>query len=181
MSYEIELKVRVNAPIELKKKIEAITGKTGEKVEKEDIYYRRKDETLASFRIRRQDDCLFVTAKRNNRTEGIETNEEAEFKVDKKEFDRLTSFSSILGYEILLEKHKKGYAWHYSGILVELLDVKELGWFLEIEIISDTLDDKDNEVIRLYDFLSLCDIDRKDICNESYQQLLQEKKILKES
>lgn len=181
MSYEIELKARVNDPIDLKRKIETITRKTGESVEKEDIYYKRKDETLASFRVRRQDDCLLVTAKHNNRVDGIETNEEVEFKVDKTEFDNIISFASILGYEILLTKHKKGYAWYYSDILVELLDVRELGWFLEIEIISDTLGGKEHKVSRLYDFLALCNIDKNDICKESYQQMLQENKVLKES
>lgn len=180
MSYEIELKTEHDTDY-LKPIIDKVVGKEGRKVEKKDIYYRKPGSDLSVFRIRQEEGDLLVTTKRNQKVDGIETNVECEFKVDPIYLDKMKEFVSLLDYEVNLYKHKTGWEWTYGDIHVELLYVETLNWFLELEIIADNLDKKEEAVSQLYNFLDLCHIDRSLICDKSYQRMLKEKqKELKE-
>ncbi len=174
MSYEIELKTEHDSPF-LKPIIEKVVGKEGHPVEKQDIYYRRPGSELSLFRIRAEGDDLLVTAKRTNKENGIEANVEVEFKVEPRYLESMKDFVSLLDYEVNLYKHKTGWEWNFGNIHVELLYVETLNWFLELEIIAPTLDKKEEAVAELYNFLSLCGVDKSLICDKSYQQMLKEK------
>ena len=75
----------------------------------------------------------------------IEVNNEQEF-----EISDIAVFEEILvqlGLEPDITKEKEGWTWKlsrkagYIPVLAELSEVKSLGWFIELEIISDTRDE----------------------------------------
>ncbi len=176
MSFEIELKTEHDSPY-LKPIIDKIVGQEGSPVEKKDIYYKKPNTEIAAFRIREENDDILITAKQNKRVDGIETNVECEFKVDPIYFEQTQEFASLLGYEILLYKHKTGWQWTFGNIHVELLFVETLSWFLELEIIAPNLDKKEEAVEELYNFLEICNVDKSLISKKSYQQMLSEKQL----
>ena len=81
-------------------------------------------------------------------------------------------------YEEFIPKEKQAYEWHYYDVHIELLNVKTLGWFLEMEIMSDTNDKEKNldKILLLYSILDSVGISRCDIESKSYQQMLREEK-----
>ena len=87
MAYEVEIKA--HAGESLKEKIDAYTSQTGEEVIKEDTYYAFDGDEVPRFRIRRENDFLLISAKRNHREGGLECNEELEFRHDNTEDQRV--------------------------------------------------------------------------------------------
>jgi Adenylate cyclase, class 2 (thermophilic) len=183
MSYEIELKAALGEEEArlVKQRIDSLSGAEGEPVEKQDIYYRLdKTRREPSYRIRVENGIILVTAKQNNRVNGIETNKELEFPVDLAYLQTLKDISSLLGYSVLILKHKTGWSWHYGSIHAELLFVDTLGWFLELEIIEEDLAKKEEDVKKLKDFLALSGVSHNRISTRSYQSMLEEKQVEKE-
>jgi adenylate cyclase class 2 len=65
----------------------------------------------------------------------MEINDEREFSVsDAAAFEDLLR---RLGLQKGIEKNKRGWAWNCAGITAELTEVAGLGWFVELEIITD--------------------------------------------
>ncbi|HIS13455.1 MAG TPA: CYTH domain-containing protein, partial [Candidatus Ornithospirochaeta stercorigallinarum] len=73
------------------------------------------------------------TAKKQHLGERSEDNLEYEIHLDKKERESAIQFFECLGFEKYFRKHKRGFSWHYEGIHIELLEVNDLGAFLEME------------------------------------------------
>jgi adenylate cyclase class IV len=141
-----------------------------------------------------------VTNKTKERRDGIEINEEHEFEVSNGgAFEELLE---KLGLEKRIYKHKAGWAWTIEGITAELAEVsgstvraaglpaaecsadpgggtpgaqqKNLGWFLELEILAAGGGD---EIIaaarrRLLDLLKKAGIGEEDIEDRYYSRLL---------
>jgi len=95
-----------------------------------------------------------ITLKRKEMRAECEVNDEQEFEVsDGAAFEELLD---LLGLEKQIYKHKQGWVWRYRGITAELCEVsgfvctepgaegtgedtsasKNLGWFLELEILA---------------------------------------------
>ena len=163
--YEIELKAHVPDWEKLKGRIESLQGE-GNSVNKSDLYFHRPGEKHQAFRIRRNNGKLEFTAK-NTRSDGLsEENDEFEFSAPVEEREKAEGFFKCLGYEPYFRKTKMGFDWDLvqGDIHVELLEVsgfrygcdreeKELGWFLEMEILipfkeasPDTLREKQNKL-----------------------------------
>ena len=176
MAYEVEIKA--HAYPELKEVLDRFCSAEGHAVDKDDIYFAFPTDTSPKFRIRTCGDELLITAKRNHRENGLECNEELEFSHSAKDKDVMIKMAHMLGYVEFLRKQKKGYEWHYKDVHIELLNVKTLGWFLEMEIMSDTNDKEKNrdKILLLYSILNNVGLCSCDVESKSYQQMLKEQK-----
>ncbi|GHV73548.1 hypothetical protein AGMMS49940_08500 [Spirochaetia bacterium] len=151
MSVEIELKAHVENPEAMKAAISLLTSCLPLSFEKEDCYW-------DGVRLRREslrhpdggvEEKVLVTYKSKEVREGIEINDEREFTVS--DADVFTELLKRLGLEPGVRKHKQGWGWTYGNIHAELaevsgevsgntrsdLPVRNLGWFLELEILAD--------------------------------------------
>lgn len=190
MGCEIELKAHIEAQRvqQLRQKLATFDSYKDEgEVLKEDLYYAFNKKDKALFRIRKEivnnKQSVLLTSKPTKALNGLtEVNQENEFSVSYDQATDVQTFFEGLGYVVCLKKQKKGYAcWIYFegfDIHVELLDVNNLGWFLEIEIVSlDDINDlfsvtKAQEA--LYSLLSFLGISEKQIETKSYRSMILE-------
>ncbi|MDR3343619.1 MAG: class IV adenylate cyclase [Treponema sp.] len=184
MSIEIELKAWVDDSNGLKTRIDSLACFSGS-FEKGDAYWHSVAPVPlppSGVRIReamyidvagRVTRHTWVTYKVKEVREGIEVNDEHEFEVSDK-----AAFEGLLrrfGLEPGVTKHKQGWAWQYAGITVELALVAGLGWFVELEILTDT----GNEDIvadartRLLTLLQQLGIPEEKIESRYYTEMLQ--------
>ena len=111
--------------------------------------------------------------------DGIEVNDEREFEVrpvsgtqqGPVEFEE---FLGRVGLKTGFAKKKRGWAFSHDGITAELVDVEGLGYFVELEILTD---DRREENIagarkRLLDFLDSLGIERAAIESRFYSEML---------
>ncbi len=106
-------------------------------VHKEDLYYGLPDSTNL-FRIRVTTDGIVVTQKyKELRSDGVEVNQETEFSVPTEDLGALKQFFAKLGYLPVVEKKKIGNSWQKGTLTIELVEVEQLGWFIEIEKLLD--------------------------------------------
>jgi len=193
---EIELKAHAGNYRECKKRLEAIAG-VAVAISKDDTYWLAPGvlHYYSGPRVRQETAGnsvkTLVTWKNKQKVNGIEVNDEHELEVsDKKVFEELLV---QLGLEKQIEKHKEGWAWQYSGITAELCKVsgavrknpkktgaakkgriKNLGWFLELEIISNE-DSKAAVALtrkKLLTLLAKAGIDEGDLESRYYAEML---------
>ncbi|MDR2807425.1 MAG: class IV adenylate cyclase [Spirochaetaceae bacterium] len=180
MGIEIELKAWVDDPAMVSQIFTAIGAEFVGTFEKDDCYW-IFPASLQELRIRKevktdpsgivvQSSC--VTYKTKEIQDGIEINDEQEFDVSdagifEKLFIRLGAIPKIT-------KYKQGQAWNYNGITAELLLVRNLGHFIELEFISDSRDTQTvhNIKSRLMDLLSRLNISTNRIEPRYYTDLL---------
>ena len=176
MAFEVEIKA--HAYPELKDVLDNFCKTTGKAVDKDDIYFAFPGDSSPKFRIRSCGDELLITAKNNHRENGVECNEEIEFSHSAKDKEIMIKMANMLGYVEFIRKHKTGYEWHYNDVHIELLNVKTLGWYLEMEIMSDTDDKEKNldKILLLYSILNSFGLSACDVESKSYQQMLKEQK-----
>lgn len=153
MAYEIEIKAHVDAGCveAVRTALQSIPGivRLGD-IDKNDVYWANPGSEEPLFRTRQETtadgpDVLF-TAKpdKSKSPTGTEENMELEFGSSADQWDRIQEFCAGIGLVIWGIKCKKGC--HYSldidgyHVHLELLDVKYLGWFLEMEICPESLE-----------------------------------------
>ena len=185
MVTEIELKAKVENSEALRilliKKAEYLG-----KFEKEDTYWtlpRVLDPVPTRLRIRmekrtlpdgREESLTIATYKTKELRANIEINDEREFAVNPaSEFEE---FLTLMGLKPDIKKRKLGWAFSRDGIKAELTEVKGLGWFVELEILTDN---KEENTInegkkRLLDFLSELGIEKKALETRFYTEMLRE-------
>jgi adenylate cyclase class 2 len=149
MAIEIELKAWVDDPGALRSRADSL-AEYGTSFEKEDRYWfpgagTGKDLPGSGIRVRRERDLpppgdggsqrVLVTYKTKEVREGIEVNQEREFEVS--DGEALEELLGRMGLRRGMSKKKTGWAWNYGDIRVELCQVAGLGWFAELEILSD--------------------------------------------
>ncbi|MDR2494851.1 MAG: hypothetical protein LBD24_06485 [Spirochaetaceae bacterium] len=146
MATEIELKAWVSEPDALRERLDGLARGAGS-FEKEDSYWYDPAGRLSAsgIRIRKETDRnpqgedarrVLVTYKQKETRDGVEVNDEHEFLVScDRPFEELLI---RLGFVRGSCKHKRGWSWDYAGITVELACVEGLGWFVELEILSDS-------------------------------------------
>lgn len=156
MAVEIELKAHVENPEAMKAAISLLTSCLPLSFEKDDCYWVAVSAGLpkSGVRLRREsarypngrtEEKVLVTYKSKEVRQGIEINDEREFTVS--DADVFTELLKRLGLEPGVRKHKQGWAWTYGNIHAELaevsgntrsdLPIRNLGWFLELEILAD--------------------------------------------
>lgn len=139
MTYEVELKARLNQPEELEVQVAALGSFTAETF-KEDIYFRRRGDTARPvpaerYRLRREAGQAVVTFKQLVEAGGVEVNDEIEFGVD--DAHAFFQFADRFGFEPFVVKRKKSRAYQVERAKLELNEVEHLGHFIEIEILCD--------------------------------------------
>ena len=187
MAYEIELKAHVRES-ELDSVIEKLLGIPGTKAlghtSKFDIYWSKTEDGDPLFRTRREmtDDGprILFTAKpsKKRKEDGTEENQELEFLVPDSQWDDVMNFCNGLSLQVCRLKWKKGTGYQVQmdgfSIHVELLDVRYIGWFIEMEICPQTLDgfDMDAAELTLRNLLSFVGLSADDIEHLGYNKLL---------
>ena len=171
---EIEIKAHASDYRSVLDKIVKIAG-NGSPVDKRDHYFRIEGNEKPSLRIRKFNDHLEFTAKKNSKGAGSEDNLEYEIVLGIDQYDNAVSFFRALGYIDYFVKLKKGYEWTYNGTHVELLEVNDLGWFLEMEILLPF--DSSEEMIEnaqktLHELLHLFSLKDEDIEMKSYRSMI---------
>jgi predicted adenylyl cyclase CyaB len=136
-----------------KKRLEELAG-AGAAFSKDDAYWFSTAAELpkSGLRVRREKagngERTLVTYKTMERREGMEINDEHELEVSDG-----TCFEDLLirlALEKRIHKHKQGWSWNCEGITAELAEItgaadssdgpplpKNLGWFLELEILAE--------------------------------------------
>ena len=161
MAVEVELKAHLDDFEPVKERLSSL-GRYYRSYQKSDSYW-LGPQAAPTLRIRRESgveadgtayESVTATFKAKEITGGIEVNDEREFTVsDAALFEELLC---RLGMSTARCKEKKGWAWHIAAeeagqaesakrpgsasrplILAELSLVKDLGWFLELEIMLD--------------------------------------------
>lgn len=150
MSIETEIKAHVEDSIVEEVKARLLSLKPcieHGSISKFDLYWSTTEDGDPVFRTRREMDAgkprvLFTAKPHKTKSQGgTESNEELEFSVSDRQWDDVLRFVDGIGYKVCRVKWKNG--WHctlvHDGfeIHAELLNVKYLGWFLEMEICSD--------------------------------------------
>ncbi len=193
--YEIELKAHVDNRADVIKNLDRFASFCGA-VEKFDTYYSKiENGKEIRLRIRKevpftpneipdtpeispQKSVIFTYKRKEIRTENgkaLEVNDEKECLLS--ESEPFEAFLQDTGFQAVLTKHKTVLDWQYDGALFELCTVEKLGDFMEIEIMSETNDDRQVEAsnTKLLKFLSKCGIDQNRIEKKYYSELLAEK------
>ena len=157
---EVEAKAKVSF-LDLEKVFSFFDSTIGEPsiITKVDKYYTKKNSS-DEFRIRRIDNKYVYTEKVKSMSGKFEDNIETEREITKDEAKQFDSDCKIFAI-----KEKRGYVWSskYKGnqLTVELFDVMNLGFYLEIEVIMDnnaTFEAKEearNHILSLFKKLEL--------------------------
>ncbi|NLJ08958.1 MAG: class IV adenylate cyclase [Treponema sp.] len=183
MATEIEIKAWVDDPQEVQKKVSNFADFV-KSYEKEDAYWlpeaeiaplvkEEKRRKLGSgIRIRQENGLVLVTLKKKEVRQGMEINDELEFSVSSA--PAFEEFLTTLGYAPWIRKHKEGKAWKWNNITIEISMVKDLGWFAELEILTNTNEpDKVEQARRdLYRCLEKIGIPQEKIESRYYTELL---------
>jgi adenylate cyclase class 2 len=192
MAVEIELKARLDDPEPVKRKLSSL-GTYYRSYEKKDAYW--TDESgcrlPSALRVRREIDTeadgsdrenTLVTYKTKEIRDGIEINDEREFAVagigpDEPGAEVFEDLLRRLGMRPFIRKEKRGWAWTVGerpSILAELSMVKDLGWFLELEIMAKEGDERTvrESRNRLLSLLETLDIPPERIESRPYTEML---------
>ena len=187
MAYEIELKAHLEES-ELDRVIDALLGIPGTKalghVNKFDMYWSSTEDGDPVFRTRREMTAdgprvLFTAKPSKSRNEkGTEENQELEFEASDTQWDDVLTFCSGIGLQVCRLKWKKGtgYILDMDGyrIHVEILDVRFLGWFIEMEICPKSLEgfDFDAAEAALWHVLETVGVSSDAVEHRGYNRML---------
>jgi adenylate cyclase class 2 len=126
MSWEIEIKARLQTPQNLIDQLDA-SGQKGKSFHKLDVYFRGP----TSLRLRYQEGVVWATSKEKTIKDGAEINRELEFRVGEEK--AFLAWIAELGFVEIYRKSKSGWSWNWKGLTVEIVEVPPLGWYLEVE------------------------------------------------
>lgn len=172
---EVEIKAWAKDPEGIKNYFDKVAGPSGP-VDKSDCYFNIPLLDRPALRMRKNNGVLEFTSKKKIKNDnGEETNFEYEFIADMSQYDKAKDFFIALGYEHYFDKIKKGYEWNYKGVHVELLDVKHVGVFLEMEKLlpfDAKKEDIDCAINTIYEILNECGLGLEDIERRSYSSMI---------
>ncbi len=193
--YEIELKAWVDDIPATEEKINSFAKYIG-LTEKHDTYWRLNE---SGIRIRQETGKPIIATwkQKNLRQNEFELNTEREFIIASTDFTNdtipndknanslkiaLSNFEDFLkstGFEISLQKYKSTKTWHHKTeefdlITIEISFVETLGFFIEIEILSEKNNDETVKKVQncLYQTLQKCGISKERVEKRYYWQLL---------
>ncbi|MDR2404074.1 MAG: class IV adenylate cyclase [Spirochaetaceae bacterium] len=188
MGFEIEIKAWADDPEGIGRLVSRFANYEGEFL-REDAYWFRGESAAAKTAgipvtdIRIRNECctdpqgrlrrtVWVTCKTKEVRERVEVNDEREFEVS--DGDVFAEFLARLGFERGQTKTKQGRVWTWEGITAELTEVRDLGWFVELEIMADN--DRPETVAaarsRLLNLLGKLGIGEEKIESRYYRELL---------
>lgn len=194
--YEIELKAHVDDRKAAIKNLEKFAV-FSEAVEKDDTYYSASlDGKKIKVRIRKEtpfttkeipgapqitkQKSVIFTYKRKELIDQdgkpFEVNDEKEIFLSNAE--PFEAFLLDVGFQQTLKKHKIVLGWHYNGAHLELCSVDRLGDFIEIEIMSESNEEKHvaEAKEKLLKLLAKCGVSEDKIEKRYYSQMLSDLK-----
>lgn len=174
---EVEAKAKISNPAVFRKKA-ALIGKYKGKEKKIDDYY-TLDSLVKypqkSLRIRARKGHHEVNFKqRISYVKGVHAKNETEFIVE--DIKRFLALIDEFGFKKWLRKEKETELYEIKkNFHIELNNVRGLGYFIEVEYLSDLngVSKARNEVLRV---IRLLEIKNKDIVKEGYTKILWNKK-----
>jgi adenylate cyclase class 2 len=188
MAAEIELKAHI---VDVDKTLSIIRNTLGISQEcfqeKKDVYFTKEiDKPPLRCRLERKGsdrenlkESVLITLKNKELQGEIEENNEIEIECGSQYFETSLTLFRSLGYKETLFKEKTGYSFmldkYKLPLHVELLEIKPLGWFLEMEFTSsDKLSKEDVNILKssLLDALSLFSVAHSQIERQYYRDLL---------
>lgn len=186
MGFEVEIKAHVsedNVPL-----IRSFFDNNREAsfcgcTDKQDVYWAKNETDPPMFRTRLEKtdngaEVLFTSKPLKKKDYLTEYNVENEFSAGSDQWEDVLHFVSGLGLKVCRRKWKKGYGWFVDvdgfNIHAELLDVRFLGWFLEMEICSKNEDDIDKIAAEkaLFKLLKMVGVSEKNVEPVGYNKLL---------
>ncbi len=163
MKSEIEVKARVKDFDDIISRIKSMGCVLSEPIIQHDYIYNKKGLDIRKgyhdspvLRIREQEAKIIFTLKKNrsNELDCIEK----EIEVSNK--DKLRDIIELLGFEKTVEVHKKRIKTNYKDYEICLDEVENLGYFIEVEKMSD--EDGGKVQNELFDFLKGLGVEKED-------------------
>ncbi|MFA7671647.1 MAG: CYTH domain-containing protein [Sphaerochaetaceae bacterium] len=140
---------------------------------KKDYYYITNNNKNEALRLRIEADDLIITKKdKNKEEEGFEINEEQQVLFNAGLYGKIKRLLVLAGYKNAFCKIKKGYEYLVKDVLVELVEIKDLGWFLELE---STFNEPNKGIQSIKDVLKELSFENRELENRYYWQLLKDK------
>lgn len=176
---EVEAKIKISNPEKLRKKISEIIGKRKKETKIDYYYTMERNKSIypkKSLRVRKIDHKYQINFKQKlSYIKGIYAKDEREFEVtDIKNFLKLiTDF----GFRLWLIKEKYSESYEIKkNFHIELNNVKNLGWFVEIEYLTDknSIAEARKRILEIIKKLSL---KKEKIIKEGYTKLLWNKRF----
>lgn len=171
--YEVELKAKIKDPGLIRQRIKKV-ARFVKKVKKVDHYYtlEKKGYPTKSLRIRNQGRFHLVNfKKRVSYLQGIYTKKEVEFNLED-----IKGFLAVLnefGFRLWITKHKESEVYTYKSASIELNNLRGLGWFVEVEVLTvNKVSEARKTILTIFKLLG---IDKGDIEKKGYTRLLWEK------
>ena len=165
---EIEVKVPVDLQ-EAQRKIKEKGGKFRKKVNQKDLYFKTSDEEKEILRVRKTDGKTILGYKKIEKSDNSVFNE---LEVEVIDSDKMIDILDNLGFEEKVEIQKDRWYYDLDGVTLELNDIKDLGSYLDFEVISD--DEKEAKE-KIYGAMNELDYSKDDIEPRLYYELLEEK------
>ncbi len=186
MGFEIEIKAHV-PPERVESIREFLSSYPGSEdlgtIDKCDIYWADNEDDPPRFRTRLEKTdkgslVLFTSKPLKKKDYLTEYNVENEFTSPADQWDRVLEFATGLGLKICRKKWKNGYNYMLCcnglSIHAELLDVRFLGWFLEMEICSEREEEIDKSAAEeaLFAVLDASGLERSLVEKTGYNKML---------
>jgi predicted adenylyl cyclase CyaB len=136
------------------------------------------------FRVRQSGDKTVVTAKERVLGDGAEASREHEFEVS--DGERFIAFMKLFGFREMLAKRKRGRRWRVAPeragscpALVELVEIVDLGWFLEIEVMVEAEKEMAGARARVAELFARLEVPPQDIVTTPYTLMLYEQRQMR--
>jgi len=174
---EVEAKIKITNPRKFRNKISSI-GKFVKKEKKIDDYYTLetlKKYPTKSLRIRKREKGYEINFKQQlSYVKGVHAKKESEFTAS-----NLNNFLELIkdfGFKKWLRKEKISESYEINkNFHIELNKVKHLGWFLEIEYLTNKQNIK-NSRKKILKVIKKLGLDKEKIIKEGYTKMLWTKK-----
>jgi len=177
---EVEAKIKISNPNDFKKKALSL-GKFLGKTKKIDDYYTLeslKKYPKKSLRIRKIDHKYEINFKQKlSYVKGVHAKEESEFTVS--DIKGFLALIKDFGFKKYLVKEKHSQIYEISKLFhIEINNIKKLGWFLEIEYLTN---EKNIPKARrqILEIVRKLGISKKKIIKDGYTKLLWDKGLRK--
>ncbi|MEK6794328.1 MAG: class IV adenylate cyclase [Spirochaetota bacterium] len=170
---EIELKAHVRDVERVRAFLKAHAVFRKKYFKRDRYFFHPPDESMDSLlRLRNANGSHVFTSKKRHMERSVEINEETEMSVRKNDARKIVRFiTGVLGYRDYVIKEKKGRAYSYRGVRIELSEVSPLGHFVEIEILDGT-SSAEEQIALLHSILADLGIPESDIETTPYVALL---------
>jgi adenylate cyclase class 2 len=173
MLYEVEMKARIDDAPRVEESVAALCRFERDFVKMDLYYHVPGDPEATSFRLRTGNGSAVVTLKEKRMQGSAEVNEEREFTVsDPAEFHRLVT---RLCAEEVIRKEKRGRAYRYGELTVEICDVTDLGRFVEVEALVDSPEKAGDAIGKIAELFRRVGVTEDMICRRYYVDMLMER------